>query len=165
MIGTLMVAAALCGQGQEQEPTAYLAAAGSVLVAGWAEHFKATAPVVIDGRTTSGDDMARASEQSDRERLIARRRARKTTRYVGRLRQEAAEAQAIQAQAKAAQKQYEKMLPYMLEARRQNLQYQAAHEAAMATRDIANSIRRSAGYAQGVQQPVRVVNDPSVYAP
>ena len=99
------------------------------------------------------------------QKLIEKRRAKKTGRYVARLNRETAEAIAEQKAYEAAKKEYREMLPYMLEVRRQDLARDAARDAADAERAKAAAIARAAGYASGTYQRPTIVNQGGIYAP
>jgi hypothetical protein len=110
--------------------------------------------------------VAAATKQDEGRKLAAKRRSKKTARYVARLDAEAREAQAERAAAEAAHREYMRMLPYMLEVRRQDMARASAHDLAEAERSKAAAITRAAGYGSGVYQAPRIMNQPGLpYAP
>ena len=82
-----------------------------------------------------------------------RRRAQKNAAYARGAARDAADAQIARQQAIAAQRQYERMLPYMLEAQR--LEYNRATQAErnVILGRMAGAMERSAGYVYPGQSP------------
>jgi hypothetical protein len=94
-----------------------------------------------------------AAAESDRGRLIARRRAKKSAAYAGRLDREYREAVAAEKAAETAKREYKEMLPAMLENQRQMLQRQTDLERNQVLNRLAGAAERSAGYVYPGQSP------------
>lgn len=86
-------------------------------------------------------------------KLIDKRRTKKVTRYVARLDGEAREAEAMRKQAEAEYKEWKSLLPYQLEARRQDLQRMSDAERNRALGRMAGAMERQAGYIYPGQSP------------
>jgi hypothetical protein len=105
---------------------------------------------------------AQAASESDRIRLLNKRRARKGAAYAATLRREAAEARAAALAQAQAEREYKAMLPYLLENQRQMLDRQSALEANMVQAERnAVLLRGMTGVTYGTPSPPpRVVNLP-----
>ncbi len=106
----------------------------------------------ISAREAANRDAAKA--------LIARRRAKRAAQYKATAAREAEDAKARALAAEAAKKEYREALPYMLEARGQELRRQTEMERNQVWNRYLNQ-----GGAQGVivgpaPQPVRIINEP-----
>jgi type III secretory pathway component EscV len=101
------------------------------------------------------------------KKLIAKRKAKKATAYTASIQRAEAERQASLRQAEADQKQYEKMLPYMLENQRQQLAAMAAAERNAALQRMASAMEKQAGYSYPGQMPAPPTTVPSnpLYGP
>jgi hypothetical protein len=122
--------------------------------------------VALTGQVPVARPAPAAAKAQEHASLAAKRRSRKTARYVARLDAEAREAQAERAAAEAAHREYMRMLPYMLEVRRQDMARASAHDLAEAERSKARAIAQAAGYSSGVYQAPRIMNQPGLpYAP
>lgn len=149
MLVTLTMMVSLIGQ--TPAPAAFLVGLGAPALGGFA-----TAIQSAEERFRAAAD---ASERATRERrsLVARRRSKRAAAYIRRANDEAAEAQSLAAAQERARAEYLRMLPYALEARRQDMSYAAQTQSAQA---IAGAIKQAAGYSQGTYVPPRVINAP-----
>ena len=98
---------------------------------------------------------APTSQAQQRRKLIAKRRARASARYVHRVNQEALEAQQQARAAAAARAEYQRTLPMRLELRRQNLAAQANAVRNAELHRYVSAVERSAGYAYPGQSPTQ----------
>jgi hypothetical protein len=122
--------------------------------------------MVLTGQAPVPKPAAVATKRQEQASLAAKRRSKKAARYVARLDAEARQAQAERAAAEAAHREYMRMLPYMLEVRRQDMARASAHDLAEAERSKARAMTQAAGYSSGVYQAPRIVNQPGLpYAP
>ena len=88
-------------------------------------------------------------------KLIAKRRARKSSAYAARLDREYREAVAAERAMELAKKEYKEMLPAMLENQRQMLQRQTDIERNQVLNRLAGAAERQAGYVYPGQSPTQ----------
>jgi hypothetical protein len=112
----------------------------------------------------AGAPALQASNESDRARLIAKRRAKQSARVKAGMAREAAEAKAEAKALAETKKEYKEMLPYILENQRQMLNRQSALEAnaiAAQRNNILDRALNGGGVVLGTPPPPpRVMNYP-----
>lgn len=128
-------------------------------VQGWREDHMTQSPGEEE-RPKEGTAKGGSSKEAAARDLIARRRAKKSARYKATLARESEDTKAQAVADAAAKKEYREALPYMLEARGQDLRRQSELERNQVWNRFLNQ-----GGAQGVivgpaPQPVRIINEP-----